>query len=59
MEGRAWTEAYLLRAFLQYNEAFRLVLMNTFMEHFHQSFFREKMPLCLKNTGASLWMRRE
>jgi hypothetical protein len=59
MEGRAWNEAYLLRAFLQYNQDFRVVLMNTFMEHFHEPFFREKMPLCLKNTGASLWLRRE
>jgi hypothetical protein len=59
MEGRAWNEAYLLRAFLQYNQDFRVVLMNTFMEHFHEPFFREKMPICLKNTGASLWLRRE
>jgi predicted O-methyltransferase YrrM len=58
-EGRAWNEAYLLRAFLQYNSAFRVVLMNTFMERFHAPFFREKMPLCLMNTGGSLWMRKE
>src|SRR5690606_1842332 len=29
-EGRAWNEAYILRAFLQYNNAFSVVLMNTF-----------------------------
>jgi hypothetical protein len=58
-EGRAWNEAYLLRAFLQYNSAFRVVLMNTFMERFHEPFFREKMPLCLKNTGASIWISKE
>ncbi|GIK47159.1 MAG: class I SAM-dependent methyltransferase [Rhodocyclaceae bacterium] len=57
--GRAWNEAYLLRAFLQYNAAFRVVLMNTFMQHFHETFFREKMPLCLKNPGGSIWLRRE
>lgn len=51
-EGRAWNEAYLLRAFLQYNSEFCIVLMNTFMEHFHKSFFQEKMPLCLRNTGG-------
>lgn len=57
--GRAWNEAYLLRAFLQYNAAFRVVLMNTFMQHFHETFFREKMPLCLRNPGGSIWLRRE
>lgn len=58
-EGRAWNEAYLLRAFLQYNNEFRVVLMNTFMEHFHEAFFQQKMPLCLKNTGGSIWLRKE
>jgi hypothetical protein len=58
-EGRAWNEAYVLRAFLQYNTQFRVVLMNTFMEYFHETFFREKMPLCLKNPGGSIWIRKE
>ena len=57
-EGRAWNEAYMLRAFLQYNSAFRVVLMNTFMARYHDSFFQERMPLCLKNTGGSIWIRR-
>src|SRR3989339_28879 len=56
-EGRAWNEAYLLWAFLQYNNKFSVVLINTFVEHFHKAFFQKKMPLCLKNTGGSLWMR--
>jgi hypothetical protein len=58
-EGRAWNEAYLLRTFLQYNHAFRIVLMNTFMERYHESFFRERMPLCLKNAGGSIWLRKQ
>lgn len=58
-EGRAWNEAYLLRTFLQYNHAFRIVLMNTFMERYHESFFRERMPLCLKNVGGSIWLRKQ
>lgn len=58
-EGRAWNEAYLLRAFLQYNSSFHIVLMNTFLEHFHERIFQEEMPLCLKNSGASIWIRKE
>jgi hypothetical protein len=58
LEGRAWNEAYMLKAFLQFNHAFRPVLMNTYMTNFHESFFEENMPLCLKNTGASIWLKR-
>jgi len=54
--GRAWNEAYLLRAFLQYNDAFRVVLMNSFMQRYHEPFFCQRMPLCLKNPGGSLWI---
>lgn len=57
-EGRAWNESYLLRAFLQFNHEFEIVLMNTFMEHFHEEFFTTHMPLCLKNRGGSIWLRR-
>jgi len=57
-DGLAWNEAYMLRSFLQYNGDFRVVLMNTFMEHFHEPFFREKMPLCLNNRGGSIWIRK-
>ena len=57
-EGRAWNEAYVVRAFLQYNPQFRVVLMNTFMAHFHEPFFRQYLPLCLRNTGASLWVQK-
>lgn len=57
-EGRAWNEAYLLRAFLQYNSAFEIVLMNTFMGHFHGDFMREKLPCFMNNPGASFWIRK-
>lgn len=58
LEGRAWNELYLLRTFLQYNRAFEIVLMNTYMECMHEAFFKERMPLCLKNPGGSIWLRK-
>ncbi|MCU4121180.1 class I SAM-dependent methyltransferase [Variovorax sp. N23] len=58
LEGRAWNEAYLVRAFLQDNARFQVLLMNTFMSHFHREFFEQQMPLCLHNEGASLWLRK-
>lgn len=56
--GRYWTEAYALRAFLAFNFAFEIVLFNTFLQHFHRERFIEHMPLCLKNEGGSVWVRR-
>ena len=57
-EGRAWNEAYILKAFLQYNESFRIVLMNTYLSCFHQKFIKENLPLCLTHTG-SIWIRKD
>lgn len=58
MEGRAWNEAYLLRAFLQYNSAFRVVLMSTFLAAFHRELLERRMPLSLKDPGGSIWLAR-
>lgn len=58
-EGRAWSEAYLLRSFLAFNGGYEVVLFNTFLEHFHEDYFRRRMPLCLENTGGSIWLRRK
>jgi predicted O-methyltransferase YrrM len=57
--GRAWNEIYMLRSFLQYNDSFRIMIMNTFLEHFHEQFFRDHMPLCLKNRGGSIWLQKQ
>ena len=58
-EGRAWNEAYILKAFLQYNSRFHVELMNTYMELYHEDFFRKNLPLCLNNTGGSIWLCKE
>lgn len=58
MEKRAWNEAYLLRAFLQYNDSFEVYFCNTFLEYFHDAEFKKEMPLCMKNTGGSIWIRK-
>jgi predicted O-methyltransferase YrrM len=56
--GKSWSEAYLLRAFLEYNSTFEVVLMNDYLAHFHGDFFAQNMPLCLQNTGGSIWLRK-
>jgi len=57
-EGRAWNEAYVLRAFLQYNRDFEIAYFTSFMGHCHADRLEARMPLCLENTGVSLWLRR-
>ena len=58
-EGRAFNEAYMLRTFLAYNKKFKIILMNDFMNYFHSEFFAENMPLCVKNSGGSIWLKVE
>ena len=57
-QKRSWNEAYILRAFLQYNNAFKIEVFNTFLASLYKDFFVENMPLCLKNTGGSIWLKK-
>ena len=57
-EGRSWNEAYLLRCLLSHTSAWEIVLFNTFVEQFHRKHFEQHLPLCLKNAGGSIWLRR-
>jgi hypothetical protein len=56
--GIAWNEVYMLRSFLQYNNAFKIVLFNTFLEQRHPDKFHTEMPLCMKNPGGSIWLKK-
>lgn len=57
-QGLAWNETYLLRAFLQYNNAFKIQFFNTYLEHFHREEFFDEMPIPLKYVGASIWIKK-
>jgi Methyltransferase domain len=57
-EGRAWNEQYVLRAFLQFNPCFKIRLFGNHMILRYPDWFREHMPLCLKNPGGAFWMER-
>ena len=57
MEGRAWNEAYLLKAFLQFNSSFEIVFWNQYLAKFHSHEISLKLPLCLKIPGGgSFWL---
>jgi hypothetical protein len=57
-EGRAWNEAYLLRAFLEYNEHFRILLFLSYMQNAYEEWFRQNMPQTLLKKGGSFWMEK-
>ncbi len=55
---RSWSEAYLLHAFLQYNDRYQVIYFNHFVHRRFESVLAERMPLCLRNCGAGLWLRK-
>jgi hypothetical protein len=55
-QGRAWNEAYILRAFLQYNDRFSIIMFNSFIGWFHGEMLAEKTPLIGRNAGSSIWL---
>ncbi len=58
-EGRYWNENYFLRAFLSYNSEWSIYFFNTYVAMFFGDFIKDKLPLCRKNAGGSLYIRRE
>src|SRR6266567_3489120 len=58
MEGRAWTEVYVVRALLALNSSFEIMLFNDWLAHFHRDVIERELPEMLANTGGALWLRR-
>ena len=57
-EGRSWNEAYLLRAFLMYNQVFEIVAFNSYLGHFCSEWMTLNVPEFMKNSGGSLWIKK-
>ncbi len=58
-QGRSWNELYFVRAFLQYNDAFSIRFFSDYLAQFHRERLVERMPLCGRNTGGNLWLRKD
>jgi hypothetical protein len=66
--GLSWNEAYLLKAFLQYNSTFQIVYFCSFIEAVGRDLLAKAMPLALKAarqtqplvtpSNSSLWLRK-
>jgi hypothetical protein len=57
-QGRAWNEAYVLRAFLEYNDVFEIQLYNSFLGFKHREALAQAMPLCACSPGAGIWLKK-
>lgn len=57
-KGFGWNEAYLVKSFLMYNSNFEIILFNTFLQKFNESWFSKNMPLCLEGPGGSIWIKK-
>lgn len=66
--GIAWNEAYVLRAFLQYNTTFKIEFFTSYLIQVHRSAVEENLPWMLRSErdqlkvtdapGCSLWLKR-
>jgi len=56
-QGRAWNEAYLLRAFLQYNEQFEILQFNHYLCTCFPGLYQKHTGLT--GSGSSFWLRKK
>jgi predicted O-methyltransferase YrrM len=58
LSGRAWNEAYLVKAFLQFNHSFEILLFNSYLGFHHRDLMKQHLPLFLLDPGGGLWIRK-
>lgn len=59
--GRAWNEQYLVRSFLTFNSAFRILLGSGWMSHYRPDVLAAALPdypAGYPDGGGSLWLQR-
>lgn len=57
-EGRGWTEAYLLRAFLTHNSAFGIELFNSWIWQREAALAAELLPAAAGQQPGGIWLRK-
>ncbi len=57
-QGRSWNESYLLRAFLQYNTSFEILLFNSYLVKCCPKPVPVTLLARLENTSGSIWLRK-
>ncbi len=59
LEGRSWNECFLLRAFLQFNSAFRIIRFNSYLAARHPQIAAAVDDRFVNDAGASIWLVKE
>lgn len=57
--GMIWNELYLLRAFLQNNNDYKILFFQNMMEKRHMDKFLERWPLDTPVSGGSIWLQKK
>jgi hypothetical protein len=57
-EGRAWSEAYLLHAFLLCNQEFEIVLFHDWLTMQREEAMVRAVPALAPGAGSGFWLRR-
>ena len=57
-EGRGWTEAYLLQAFLAYNSVFTIELFNGWIWHNEPRLISELLPAAADQLPGGIWLSK-
>jgi predicted O-methyltransferase YrrM len=57
-EGRAWNEAYVVHAFLQYNDVFVIEWFTSYLKACHRETLHRTLPLTQRDHGGSLYLRK-
>ena len=53
-----WNEAYILRAFLMYQNQFEILFHNDFLQTFYNDWLTQNMPTyATRGRGSSIWLR--
>lgn len=58
VEGRAWNENYLMRAFLQYNDSFKILLFPSYLQQCQPDYMIKEVPQFAGGTAGSLWLQK-
>jgi len=57
-DRRAWSEAYLLRAFLEHNGAFRICFFFDYLRRFHRDAVERALPGSIASGSTHIWLER-
>jgi len=57
--GTFWNEAYMLRSFLMFNDLFEILLFNSYLKQTIPERLSARVPLCMEDPGASIWLRKK